>query len=46
MGKFMKRLARWLGLSVAQDVIDEVQKRIDGEDQKRIDGEKKKPPKD
>ena len=34
MGKLLKRFARWIGLSVAQDAVDEIQKRLDEEKKK------------
>lgn len=37
--KLLKRFGKWLGLSMAQNAVDEVQKRLDEE-------KKKKPSKD
>ena len=34
MKRLLLRFARWLGLSVAQDAVDEIQKRLDEEKKK------------
>lgn len=36
--KLLKRFGKWLGLSVAQDAVDEVQKRLDREKKKSKKG--------